>query len=241
MRNSSLSRATKKTTGIGRTEIMSIFGRLPLLTVFVRFMQNGAVATNTFQITLNEFGTIYKVDVSPSVIAGLADCAESDLIDYQLYKQSSMIIDYVVDKANYPHLKTFMFENSFGGHETFHCLGEQEEERKWARETGFVFENKILISRELENRKTINTGYIKREMIGVLEDLINSKKVAVLENNRLIDVVILEESFKVTNRREDLIAVEFTYQTANQNQMRFNYNPQSMFQVFSDEFNETFG
>lgn len=234
-----LSRVSRKITGIGRTEFISFYGDAEILADVV-FYGNGKddIKTVTVGNIIADDGKYYRYDVSPSVIATLCNIIESDIISYTIYKSENESISFIVDKRPFLNKNTFLFRNIFGAQETFTCTGDSNSERKWTRSYGNINRKQRQISRDMAKTITVNTGYINEENTGLIEDLLNSQNICFLEEGALRDVSIIEESFKVTSRKDELIAVEFKYRYSSNNQMQFRTNKRRIFDfTFDESFN----
>ena len=235
-----LSRATNKSTGIGRTEWISFYGTGTLKAYVVKKgITNDSAATYDI-VTYSLPEKIYNTNVSPSVIATLASCPEADLIYYNIYISTDSIIRFTMDDRDYPNKKTFIFRNCFGAQEIFTCTGDEKSERKWTRSFGNINNKQVSISRDLVNKFTANTGYLSAEDLEVLEDMLNSDQICLLDEYGLQDVVILEENFNDTSRKDELKAVEFSYRFSQNNQFKTSYKAFKKPRVFTTEFDETF-
>lgn len=235
-----LSRSTNKSTGIGRTEWISFYGTGTLKAYVVKkgVTADSADTYNIATYSLPE--KIYNTNVSPSVISTLAGCTEADLIYYNIYISTDSIIRFSMDERNYPDKKTFVFRNCFGAQETFTCTGAEKSERKWTRSFGNIDNKQVSISRDLVNKFTANTGFLSAEDLEVLEDLLNSDQICLLDEYGLQEVVILEENFNDTSRKDELKMVEFSYRFAKNNQSGSRYKKFIKPRIFSAEFDETF-
>ncbi|MDR1098013.1 MAG: hypothetical protein LBL57_07775 [Tannerella sp.] len=236
-----LSQATKKTTGFGRTEYTGFYGS-GTVSVYAVFREiNGPLArTFTLHELPNSPETFYRINVSPSRIAEVAGIPEADIVYYNVYKSTSEIIRFTIDRRPYPDKTTFVFRNCFGAQETFTCTGDTETERKWERTFASVDRRQHPVSHELTRKHTVNTGYISKEMTGVLEDLMNSEDVCIITPDGWEPVVILEESFKVSSRRDALTAVEFKYRHRSNNQMQYRHRPFRKPGIFDGTYNKSF-
>ena len=234
-----LSRLTSKVTGIGRTEFISFYGDGQIMADVV-FYGDGKDDIKTIDIgnlTTNN-GSYHRFDVSPSVIATLCGIIENDIIQYTVYKSENESISFIVDRRSYLNKNTFVFKNIFGAQEVFTCTGDDESERKWTRVFGTVNRSQRQISRDLLHTTKVNTGLINRETLGLLEDLMNSQYVYYLEEGVLRKVSIIEESFKVSSRKDQVIAVEFKYRYSSNNQLQYRTNKKRIFDfTFDGSFN----
>ncbi|MDH6355472.1 hypothetical protein M2132_001815 [Dysgonomonas sp. PH5-45] len=235
-----LSRLSKKTTGVGRREFISFYGP-GQISANVIYSD-----TKTDQTKIILLGTIahddgnqYKYDVSPVIIASLCGISEADIASYSVYKSESDMIRFVMDHRSFLNKTTFLFRNIFGAQEAFTCIGDANAEKKWTRSYGNINRRQKQISRDLANTITVNTGYISIKSTEIIEDLLNSQSICLLEDGQLRDISIIEESFKVTSRRDELIAVEFKYRYSSNNQMQFR-KPANTQRVFDFTFDSSF-
>lgn len=240
--NIPLSRTVNKVTSVRRTEMISFWGGTPkavkLYIVFKGAERDMAVTIDSFYSTISS--SRFCVNVSPTTVAARAGCSVSDLIYYNVYTSTDYVIRYTVDPRNYPNERTFVFLNSFHAIETFTCFSSEESERTWERNAGVSSNKQILISRQLENIYTVNTGYILRSDVEVLEDLLNSEKVALVDEYGLHNVIFTGEEFKVLSQRNELINVQLSYRYASVNQLQIRYKAQKKGGVFDKTFDKMF-
>lgn len=236
-----LSRCTQKSTGVGRKEFISFYGG-SAVTVYVVYKGDSGDSAATTQLSASPGANTnyYRFDVSPAVIAAMLEIAESDLVYYNVYTSTDSIIRFTMDERRYPQQRNFVFRNCFGAQENFTCTGDEISERKWTRAFGNVDNKQISLSRDLENKFTVNTGFITAEEVEVLEDLLNSDRVSLIDEYGFQDITILEESFRVTSRRDELTQIEFTYKFSQNNQFKTSYKPFRKPRIFTTEFDETF-
>jgi hypothetical protein len=178
---------------------------------------------------------IHRLDVSPETVAGIAGIESSRIAAYYVYKNKNSIIEFTMNKYLRPE-KTFVFYNSFGAQETFTCTGDRNSEWKWTREYGQINRRRHLIGREMGLTDSIHTGYLTREQVAVVEDMLNARRIAVIDECGRQPASITEEKFEVTSRRDELIDVEFKYRLASNNQMQFRYRPYQYI-IFDETFN----
>ena len=235
-----LSRATKKNTAPGRKEYIGFYGGATVVVYAVYKGETVDVAVTENLVVLASAAKIYTVDVSPAVIAALINQPVAKLVYYNVYTSTDSIIRYMVSGRNWQFEKTFSFRNCFGAQETFTCTGDEVDERKWTREFGNFNARKIDYSREMENAIQINTGYITAKDVEVLEDLLNSDDVCVIDEAGLQKVTILEENFSDSSRKDDVKSVSFTYRYAQMNQFKSTYAAFKKPRVFTPEFDTSF-
>jgi hypothetical protein len=236
-----LSRATEKYTVPGRKECISFYAFGGVVKLYVVRVVDGVDTGSEIDFyTLPENGRIAVLDVSPEVIAASIGCNVSDLIYYNLYQNANSIIRYYMDDRQLEDGKTFIFRNCFNAPETITLPNAESSTRKWTRTFGQYNEKQVPISRDLENKLQVKSDFLSSDDIEVLEDLCNSKQVCLIDSQGFQDVVILEETFQVTDSPDELNQAEITYRFAQNNQFKTTYKPFRKPRIFSTEFDETF-
>lgn len=234
-----LSRAHNKVTGIGRTEYLSFYGN-GKITVDVLYYGQEKDELKSIELPAlpDDKESYFRYNVSPAIIAQRCNISESKLIQYSIFKNENDMLVYKMERRAFLNQTTFVFKNIFGAQETFTCVGDAESERKWTREYGFINGNQIQTSRVLNHLTKINTGFINRSMIGVLEDLLNSNHVYIIEDGMLRQVSIMEETCKISSRKDQLIAFDFKYRVSSNNQLQYRSNKKRIFDyTFDSTFN----
>lgn len=229
----------EKRTGVGRKEMISFYhSSVSAYIVYKSASGDKAIRLNDFK-QLTGAG-ICVFDVSPSVIADAADCDESDLIYYNVYKDNTSVIRFVMSEREYPHLRTFAFINSFYGQETFHALEAGHIQTKWNRNIGRISGIRRQFRPQTEKTFTVTTGWLRRNELPVLEDLLTSQRVGVWEDNTFIPVIIDTDSIKVTEKRDEIISVEFSYRYADERFKRHRFIKRRQGGIFDFTFDKTF-
>lgn len=237
-----LSRTDWKLTGSGRKEFISFYGSGAIYAdvVFAGSERDERI-TEVIAPGESIVNSFYRYNVSPSVIAGLFNIQESQLAYYSIFKIGGYGIRYEMDTIQHRNKHTFLFRNTFSAQETFTTTGDDNSERKWTRTFGSIRGNQILTDNLLSNTYTVNTGYIDFRMVGVLEDLFQSKIVLLQDAYGLHEVSIQEESFKVTSRNDEVLNVEFKYKYSSNNELQFrNRLPNMSFGPFDHSFDNSF-
>lgn len=238
-----LSLTNEKRTGVGRKEFISFFGSDERISVYAVYRSLAGDKSSTilsFAVPTFSYVGVFSFNVSPSLVASAVGCSEIDLIYYHVYRDASSVIKYVMSERMYPHLRTFAFINSFYGQETFHALEAGNYQTKFDRNIGSVTGIKRQFRPKAEKTITVDTGWIKRIELPVLEDLLTSQRVGVWENNTFVPVIIQTDSIKVSDKRDELISVEFSFQYADDRYHRFNYVKRPLAGVFDYTFDPTF-
>lgn len=238
-----LSLTNEKRTGTGRKEFISFFGSdepISLYAVYKSTTGDKGITISTYATpTFGYFG-LFSFDVSPALVAAKIGCSEKDLVYYNIYRSSSRVIRFVMSERQYTHLKTFGFINGFYGQETFHAMEAGHFQTKYDRNIGAISGVRRQFRPNVEKIYSVNTGWLKRNEIPVLEDLLTSQRVGLWENNTFVPVIIQTDSIKISDRRDELIAVEFNYRYADDRYHRYNYATRPLAGVFDDTFDPTF-
>lgn len=235
-----LSRATKKNTAQGRKEFVSFYGGKTVKVYAVYKGDTSDVGVTANLVALANAAKMYAVDVSPAVIAALISKPESKLVYYNVYTDIDCIIRFTVSPRYQQYEKTFVFRNCFGAVESFTCTGDEKSERKWTREFGDIDAKKIDFSRKMESSVKVNTGYITPREVEVVEDLVNSDDIRLIENSLLHRVTLLDENFDQSSRRDELTSVTFTYRLAQHNQFKTSYEAFKKPRIFTPDFDTSF-
>jgi len=235
-----LSRSINKTTAFGRKEWISFYGG-STVQLYAAYRGTTSDLSQTVEFaTLANAAKFYRLNVSPAVIATAIGCNETDLIYYNLYTSVESIIRFTMDDRNYPDQKTFVFRNCFGAQESFTCIGDERPDRKWTRSFGTIQKKRVSISRDLDNKMTVSSGYISDEDVEVLEDLLNSDQVCLLDQHGFQDIVITDESFSFVDRSDELKEVSFSYRFAQSNQFKTSYKAFAKPRIFTHQFDDSF-
>lgn len=235
-----LSRSNVKITGLGRKEFISFYGGVTVK-AYVLFKSTTSDDALTVDIaTIADDSKFHRLDVSPSAIAALVSKAESDLIYYNIYSSETALIRFYVDQKNYPNQTTFVFRNSFGAQESFTCIRPVITDSKWTRETGMIDSFNVSTRRSQEAKKTVNTGFVSDKLLNVIDDLLTSENVSIVdESGSLQKVVILDEKYSSTTSKDELNSVDITYRIARQKQVsRYSYLEKPG--IFTSEYDNTF-
>jgi hypothetical protein len=234
-----LTRCFNKMVCPGQKEYLSFYGSGTVtLSVAYRGTVNDLSQNITFATLSENADTIYRLDVSPETVAQRAGIEPDRIISYILYKNQRYPVRFIVNRYRQPQ-KTFIFRNTFGAQETFTCTGDGESERKWTREYGQINRRRHLVSREMTLKQTVNTGYLTWEQTEILEDLLNSKQIALIDEYGWHPVSIEEETFKVKSRPDEMIDVEFKYRSASETQTQYRFNPKK-YRIFDYTFDQTY-
>jgi hypothetical protein len=118
-------------------------------------------------------------------------------------------------------------------------VGHDVKEGKWDREYGVINNSVVQTARDKTEQIKVQTGFVMPAMADVIDDLLNSDAICVLEGSNLVPVVILEEDFTRTTRRNEPRSYQITYRYAS-NYIKAKYTPLVKPGIFGDTFDETF-
>jgi hypothetical protein len=233
-----LSRCFNKTVAPGQREYISFYGTgtVTLLAVYTG-TRNDLSKTLDFAALPENPDIISCFNVSPEVIAERAGIELARMVYYILYKDKKYRIKYTLKQFQRPG-KTFAFLNAFGAVDSLTSYGNAEREQKWTREYGTINRKKELISREVADIYTVNTGYLSREQTEVTEDLLNARKIVLIDAYGRHPAVIEEEKMAVKYQADELIDVEFKYRLAS-NRIQYRFDPHK-YRIFDYTHNKTF-
>jgi len=235
-----LTRCPVKPISKDQKEYISFYGSGNIM-VSVTSIGSAQEVTSLFTLATLTGGnqtTIRRLDVSVKVISDISGISQDKVVKYSVYRVDKLAAEYKVNKYLQPQ-KTFVFFNSLGAQETFTCTGVPEKVMKWERTFGQIGRLQQLIDGKPEGTMTINTGYITREQTGIVEDLLNARQIAIIDEYGWHPVIIAEESFKVISRRDELINIEFKYRYGVSNHMQHRYK-WTWYRIFDATFDNTF-
>ncbi|HBB00732.1 MAG: hypothetical protein A2W86_11810 [Bacteroidetes bacterium GWD2_45_23] len=237
-----LSLTNEKRTGIGRKEFISFFGTesISLYAVYKSPTGDKGITISNYATPTYSYVGVFSFDVSPSLVASRIGCNENDLVYYNIYKSSTRVIRFVMSERMYPHLKTFGFINSFYGQETFHAMEAGNFQTKFDRNIGTITGVRRQFRPQVEKIVSVDTGWLKRNELPVLEDFLTSQRVGIWEDNTFVPIIIQTDSIKISEKRDELISVEFSYRYAEDRYQRFRYVTRPLAGVFDSTFDLTF-
>jgi hypothetical protein len=133
-----------------------------------------------------------------------------------LFRKHSITADKISKYQYYSIVKQenteqyFVFENSLGGLDTLRCTGEIRYVPEFNRETALMGDTEQTFFAEKKNIRTQNTGWLTKYDTAWLHDFFMSKKIWLLENDKLNPVVI-DEITAETSSKENLRSFEFKF------------------------------
>ena len=132
----------------------------------------------------------------------------------------------------------FIFQNDFGGIESFVCRGIRKDEIQAERETG-ILAGRAFISKQTTLRSfTANTGTLDADQKEALISLLSSYSLMVLQDGIAIPVIVSGENVSLHNFRSKLPTAEFSYTYSARNLTIYKYNRDKG--IFDYTFDESF-
>ncbi|MDR2651287.1 MAG: hypothetical protein LBC68_03085 [Prevotellaceae bacterium] len=119
---------------------------------------------------------------------------------------------YLIDPQAYSE-QYFLFENSLGGMDSVRCTGELKSEPEFTRESALMGDTERTFFAEKSDIKTQTTDWLTRYDAAWLHDFFMSKKIYLLEIDKL-KATVIDEVTAETSSKEDLRSYEFTYRPA---------------------------
>jgi hypothetical protein len=162
-------------------------------------------ANNVYTVNIN---TLLNSLPKKSVKAEAAVCATNSIDADKISKYQ-----YYTIVPELPDEQYFLFENSLGGLDTVRCTGEINHAPEFTRETALMGDAERTFFTEKKDIKTQTTGWLTRYDAAWLHDFFISKRIYLLENDKIKPVVI-DEVTAETSSKENLISFEFTYRPA---------------------------
>lgn len=198
-------------------------------------MANKIVELYTFS-TSDAYNT---VDASATVIKSKLLSTDTPIYwDIYISGHQDKAVRYWMDKPMSFTPTVFIYQNDFGGVESFMCRGIRKDEIQAERETG-VLAGRAFISRQTTLRSfTANTGTLDADQKEALISLLSSYSLMVLQDNIAIPVIISGENVSLHNFRSKLPTAEFTYTYSARNLTIYKYNRSKG--IFDYTFDETF-
>lgn len=184
-------------------------------------MTNKIVSLYTFPTT-DAYST---VDTSYSVVKSQLNTTDIPVFwDVYISGNTDRKVRYWLDKPTSFPPTTFIYQNDFGGVESFVCRGIRKTEVQNERETG-VLAGRSFISRQTSLRSfTVNTGTLDEDQKESLVSLLSSYSLMVLQDGIAIPVNVSGENVSLHNFRSKLPTAEFTYTYSARNLTIYKYN-----------------
>lgn len=206
----------------------------------IAYISGGRIQTKIASLYTFPTSDAYStVDVSAAVVIAQLSASEVPVFwDIYITGHQDKKVRYWLDpKASFP-CTTFIYQNDFGGVESFVCRGIRKDEIQAERETG-ILAGRAFISRQTTLRSfTINTGTLCDDQKEALISLLSSSSLMVLQDGIAIPVIISAENVSMHNFRSKLPTAEFTYSYSARNLTIYKYNRDKG--IFDYTFDETF-
>ncbi|MFH0760710.1 MAG: hypothetical protein V2A67_04340 [Bacteroidota bacterium] len=153
---------------------------------------------------------------------------------------------YRMDYGYHEFLRYFLFKNSLGGWDTLRTMGKVNSTREYSRTTGKHISQSQDTDRDhslfqigvLEKGTFLaQTGWVKREEVDWLRELLLSETIYQVLSDRLVPVLITEKTTHSLMDGEDLFSLEFEYTYSHEGGQ---YSPEVIGATFDTDFNEDF-
>lgn len=185
---------------------------------------SGALETKTVSIyTFSASDRYQTVDVSATAIQVLAG---SRPLFWDVYVSGNQdgAVRYVLDPNGSFPPTTFVYQNCFGGVESFVCRGIRKDELQAERETGTLGGRALITKQTMLRSYTVNTGTLGGGQKESLIDLLSSYSLMVLEGSVAVPVIVDGQNASMHNYRSKLPTAEFTYSHSTRNLTIYRYD-----------------
>ncbi len=236
-----LTRAKEKHTLPDAKEYLSFVSTAGLSVICnITYISNGRMEDTVVDLyTFSTSDTYNTVDVSASVIASELNAGEKAVYwDVYLSGHPDKAVRYWLDKPQSFPPTVFVFQNDFGGVESFVCRGIRKDEISAERETGVMLGRAFLAKQTILRSFTVNTGTLDSDQKEMLISLLSSYSLMVLQDNIAIPVIVSGENVSLHNFRSKLPTAEISYTYSARNLTTYKYNRSQG--IFDYTFDETF-
>lgn len=237
-----LSRCSTKHTLADCPEFISFIGTAGLsVSCDIIYISDGQLKNKT--VTLFTFPTsdiYYSIKVSASAILQYAGVSNvKDLLTWDVYIPGySKRIRYILDFSQAFDATVLLYQNCFGGMETFLCRGVRKQEIKSERETATIRGRVIISNQTSLSNFTLNTGALTPELCDSLIDLLSSRNLMSFRGNMAISVIVNSENLSLRNLKNKLPDAELTYSYSDKSLTVYSYNESE--KVFDQTFDNSF-
>ena len=246
-----ISRYSIKETNERRTEFVSFFHNGQIFSYAIAYVDGNGVKAVEHKTTACAVEDVIESKLfSLGEIVRLAQeelnltIVPANVIYYDaiLYKDD-VVIDRIRFKNNTVprlHEVSFLFYNLLGVPETVSFTGKEETSDEVNGEYGYFQGNYRKYSQQIVEPKKINSGYIDRQTLVSVRDMLSSPTLVLYEDDTLKDeVVITDADFKRKAPSAAPTSVTITYRKASRLQEEFN-RPDYDDMIFFDTFDVTF-
>lgn len=243
------SRYSRKKTAVGRKEYLSFFENRQVISLSVAYIDNATEKLFYQADYLAGEGNPESriVDVSLSkILSYIATKGISigidDILFYEFtskYSNDKYSVRYTVDKRHFSQKTNLMYRNCFGMPETITLTGLDEKTLDLGSTFAYVSGSYRKTNTTSVPIHKINTGFLSKEDVDAIEDLISSDVVYLYDENVLEEIVItgIEVSQKIPSNRPDNYLL--TYRHANKHSSKFK-NKNILPGTFDKTFDRTF-
>lgn len=204
----------------------------------VRYIDYATETESAFELANILPYTAYCVPVGPKAL-GL-DLKEKEILDYQVWLENesgqriSEIRAYRMSQDYHRNIRFIVFANSLGGFDTLAMTGQGDETLKLSRNvserfTGWEFlpsySEKVINQVTGQRMLSIATGWLKKEELRYLEELMLSKEVYLVTDRAFVPLIPREDAIRTAIDDEDLIGRTLSFDFG---------NPQTNFSALPD-------
>lgn len=211
-----------KRTRLNAPECLYFYNTIPR-TIYLKFkvyFHDGSTSTTTnpgFLTFQAVAGRVYELDCS----AGLFPNPASKIEKYEVWIETtgderiSEIRTFIIDYTFYRNVQYFIFCNSLGGFDTIICTGRLKRQSEIDREIFIDDDNeRHPLTSLLDANYVIETGSIPADHARWLEDLMLSKEVYWLANQRVLPILITSKKMSEITDDQRRFNLSFEFSTA---------------------------
>lgn len=185
---------------------------------------SGVLQTKTVSLyTFSSSDRFQTVDVSAGAIRILSGALPL-FWDVYVSGNKDGAVRYVLDTDGSFTPTTFIYQNCFGGVESFVSRGIRKDELQAERETGTLGGRALITKQTMLRSYTVNTGTLADGQKEALIDLLSSYSLMVLEGGVALPVIVDGQNASMHNYRSKLPAAEFTYSHSTRNLTIYRYD-----------------
>lgn len=187
---------------------------------------SGVLQTKTVSLyTFSSSDRYQTVDASAVAVRALADAGVRVLFwDVYVSGNPDGAVRYVLDTDGSFAPTTFVYQNCFGGIESFVARGIRKDELQAERETGTLGGRALITKQAMLRSYTVNTGGLADGQKEALIDLLSSYSLMVLEGGVALPVIVDGQNASMHNYRSKLPTAEFTYSHSTRNLTIYRYD-----------------
>lgn len=222
-----------KLTHAWQIEIISIFTTASVDIMIETVDLNGVKTGPTSIRSISTLNQIIEIDVSPSKVL-----ADPSLISRYIIKAGNRMMIYYLDHEDRNGQPELLFRNAFGCRESFVPMGLVERTNEYENSTGYIRDMLFRFRTKEIKRFEANTGMMSENHGQWAEDLFVSNEVFLKINSDLVPVTITDAKVLRSNKPDELISFDFSYQLSRPN--IYGAGKIDIKRIFDDTFDYTF-